>query len=35
MIEEQQSLEEVLFVLAERKSSPKERAAFLDSLCRN
>ncbi|PWU21164.1 MAG: hypothetical protein C5B50_02295 [Verrucomicrobia bacterium] len=35
MIEEQQSLEEALFALAEQKASPAERAAFLDGVCRN
>src|SRR5215470_8324864 len=34
MIEEQQSLEEALFELAQQKSSPGERTAFLDSVCR-
>jgi len=35
MIEEQQSLEEALFELAQQKSSPGERTAFLDSVCRD
>ncbi|PWU10183.1 MAG: hypothetical protein C5B50_25985 [Verrucomicrobia bacterium] len=35
MTEDQQSLEEALFELAEQKSSPAERAAFLDGVCRD
>src|SRR5689334_18466307 len=35
MIEDQQSLEEALFELAEQKPTPAERTAFLDSVCRD
>ncbi len=35
MIEDQQSLEEALFEMAEQKSSPSDRAAFLDGVCRD
>src|SRR5690242_471161 len=35
MTENQQNLEEVLFELAEQKSSAAERVAFLDAVCRD
>src|SRR5215471_11340203 len=35
MTEDQQSLEEALFELAEQKPSAAERAAFLDGVCRD
>src|SRR5262249_1638392 len=35
MTENQQNLEEVLFELAEQKSTAADRAAFLDGVCRD